>query len=94
VVENSVSRPDHRDDAREVHVSDFHLVESMDGWTLTINLTDAVLTALLADPGDRSTPQLARRSSTEAPRVTLHVEPNLLPGEPFTAEIVVTRPTR
>jgi hypothetical protein len=59
-------------------VSDFHLVEDADGWRLTVNVTDRLRQLLCAAPD----------GSVEAPaEFTVHVEPNLLPGDPFTVTI-------
>ena len=59
-------------------VSDFHLVEEVDGWRLTINVTDRLRELLCASPD----------ASGEAPaQFTVHVEPNLLPGDPFAVTI-------
>lgn len=59
-------------------VSDFHLVEDADGWRLTVNVTDRLRELLCA----------SRDSSDVAPaEFTIHVEPNLLPGDPFAATI-------
>ncbi|MDT4924629.1 MAG: hypothetical protein QOG01_2342 [Pseudonocardiales bacterium] len=66
--------------------SDFHLVESVDGWVLTINVTERLRQALAAQDADASpAPQTAD--------FTVHVEPNLLPGEPFPATLALLHPT-
>jgi hypothetical protein len=64
--------------------SDFHLVESADGWTLTINLNVDLLAALAATD--------ASATPAAAVPVTVHLEPNLVPGEPFLAKVVIKRP--
>jgi hypothetical protein len=59
-------------------VSDFHLVEDANGWRLTVNVTDRLRQLLCAAPD----------SAGEAPAdFTVHVEPNLLPGDPFAVTI-------
>ena len=65
-------------DARPV--SDFHLVEGADGWRLTIHVTDR-LRALLEGASGAGT------TAGSDVAFTVHVEPNLLPGEPFAATI-------
>lgn len=65
-------------------VSDFHLVESAGGWTLTINLNVDLLAALAATDG-------ATAPAAAVP-FTVHVQPNLLPGEPFLADVIIKRP--
>jgi hypothetical protein len=70
--------------AAESAVSDFHLVESLDGWTLTINLNVDLLAALAATGGTTA-------PSATVP-FTVHVQPNLLPGKPFLANVVIRRP--
>jgi hypothetical protein len=70
--------------AAEPAVSDFHLVESLDGWTLTINLNVDLLAALAATDGTTAPPATVP--------FTVHVQPNLLPGEPFLANVVIKRP--
>jgi hypothetical protein len=65
--------------------SDFHLVESLEGWVLTINVTDRLREALAAqDVDDEAAPGTAD--------FTVHVEPNLLPGEPFPATLALLHP--
>ena len=61
-------------------ISDFHLVEGADGWRLTINVTDR-LRALLDGASSEGT------AAGSDVAFTVHVEPNLLPGEPFAATI-------
>lgn len=58
--------------------SDFHLVEISGGWRLTIRVSDRLLAALREGAEADATGQF-----------TVHVEPNLLPGEPFTATVRV-----
>lgn len=60
---------------------DFRLEETLDGWTLTLHLTDRLLDALAgyADGGP-------------AEGFTVDIRPNLVPGEPFPASVVITRP--
>lgn len=65
-------------------MSDFHLVESTSGWTLTINLARGDLDALLG-AGEPGVASLGGARAT----CTVHVEPNLLPGHPFEAEVVL-----
>lgn len=109
--------------------SDFHLVESPDGWTLTISLSSRMLDALMGDDspsgsgndpsrggndpsrggnvpsrggneqGDGSDgrsvsddPAGDDASSRALPKFTVHVEPNLVSGQPFDARVVVVRP--
>ena len=62
--------------------SDFHLVESPDGWVLTIRMSRRIAEAL-ADlrPAGAAIPVSG---------FTVHVEPNLLPGEPFATNVVFT----
>jgi hypothetical protein len=62
--------------------SDFHLVESTDGWTLTISLSSRMLDALMGDGTD----------DANSPAFTVHVEPNLVSGDPFDARVVIVRP--
>jgi hypothetical protein len=66
---------------------DFHLVESSDGWALTINLTRRMLDAFVQDEsvGGES-------SANPGTGFTVHIEPNLVPGQPFPATVLITRP--
>jgi hypothetical protein len=73
-----------RDGHPDPAMSDFHLVESADGWTLTINLNVDLLAALAATD--------ASATPAAAVPVTVHLEPNLVPGEPFLAKVVIKRP--
>jgi hypothetical protein len=58
-------------------VSDFHLVEDVEGWRLTVQVTDRLRKLLsAADEGVASDQPF-----------TVHVEPNLLPGQPFAVTI-------
>ena len=59
---------------------EFHLVESPEGWRLTMTLTDRLREAL------------ARGGDVEDVRFTVRVAPNLVPGEPFDAELVIQEP--
>jgi len=59
--------------------SDFHLVESRDGWTL--ELTRHALDALLELRQGAAAPPAAS--------CTVHVQPNLLPSHPFPATVVI-----
>lgn len=59
---------------------EFQLVESADGWRLTMTLTDQLREAL-AGGGD-----VAER------QFTVRVAPNLVPGEPFEARLVIEEP--
>jgi hypothetical protein len=84
--------------------SDFHLVESADGWTLTISLSSRMLDALMgegidegraADEGRSTSPERAADAVSTAqasPKFTVHVEPNLVSGHPFDARVVIVRP--
>lgn len=63
--------------------STFHLIESAGGWTLTVRLTDTTREALIACGATPSTP-------APSISVTVHVEPNLLPGHPFPANLLIT----
>ena len=59
---------------------EFQLVETSDGWRLTMTLTDRLREALArgGDPADLS--------------FTVRVAPNLVPGEPFEAQLVIAEP--
>lgn len=59
----------------------FHLVESADGWRLTLVLSDELRAALTDETGRRP-----------APTLLISVAPNLVPGEAFEAELDVRRP--
>jgi hypothetical protein len=81
--------------------TDFHLVESPEGWTLTISLSSRMLDALMdvgsnAGNEGRSTshePAADGISARQAsPKFTVHVEPNLVSGDPFDARVVIIRP--
>jgi hypothetical protein len=84
--------------------SDFHLVESTDGWTLTISLSSRMLDALMGDGTDQGEAGGAGRSTSPeqaadgvsatqtSPKFTVHVEPNLVSGHPFDARVVIVRP--
>ncbi len=61
---------------------DFRLEETLDGWTLRISLGDRLLDALAAY-ADEDAP---------TPTFTVAVYPNLVPGDPFPASVVITRP--
>jgi hypothetical protein len=56
------------------------LVEGADGWRLTINASQRLRDLLDGTAGDGST-------GAGAESFTVHVEPNLLPGEPFPVTI-------
>jgi hypothetical protein len=56
---------------------DFQLVESSAGWQLTVTLTDRLREAL------------ARGGPDDSARFTVRVAPNLVPGEPFEARLVI-----
>lgn len=58
--------------------SDFHLVELRDGWRLTIRVSDELLDALREE-----------RSGSRDPQLTVLVEPNLLPAEPFAVTVEI-----
>jgi hypothetical protein len=61
--------------------SDFHLVESSGGWTLTITVTDRLRAAIAEqENGQRG---------GEPESFSVHVEPNLLPADPFDAVLVL-----
>ena len=75
----SVSAPANGSAAR-VEPSEFDLVESTAGWRLTITLTDRLREAL------------ARGESSEHLRFAVRVAPNLVPGEPFEAELLIKDP--
>jgi len=64
--------------------SDFLLVESSDGWTLTINLNVDLLAALAATE--------ASAAPAAVVPFAVHIVPNLVPGEPFLAKVIVKRP--
>jgi hypothetical protein len=81
--QSEADKPD-RDGQLDPAMSDFHLVESADGWTLTINLNVDLLAALAATD--------ASATPAAAVPVTVHLEPNLVPGEPFLAKVVIKRP--
>lgn len=66
--------------------SDFHLVESTDGWTLTINVTRHML-----DSFGEAAPGKAPSRADQDAGFTVHVEPNLLPAEPFAVQVVILR---
>jgi len=70
-------------------VSGFHLVESAGGWTLTITMSESMLDALRPAQGPQDTSGDA--SDAAGAVVDVHVEPNLLPGEPFQATLVIRR---
>jgi hypothetical protein len=65
--------------------SDFHLVESADGWVLTVNVTDRLRAALTSANGNGAAARTAD--------FTVHVEPNLLPGDPFPATLQLLQPS-
>jgi hypothetical protein len=65
---------------------DFHLVESSDGWALTINLTRRMLDAFVQDEN------VDDEASANPAGFTVHIEPNLVPGQPFPATVFITRP--
>jgi hypothetical protein len=60
-------------------VPDIRLVESTDGWLLT--MTDATLTALLASRDG---------TAVATAQFLVQVEPNLVPGDPFPTDVLVT----
>jgi hypothetical protein len=62
--------------------TDFHLVEHGSRWVLTITLTERVRRALME----------ADESGSPEQQFTVHVEPNLLPGEPFAVTLDVAQP--
>jgi hypothetical protein len=57
------------------------LVEARDGWHLRVRLTPALRELLLSTDG-----------TATAVDVTVHVQPNLLPGEPFAASLIAEGP--
>jgi hypothetical protein len=59
---------------------EFHLVESRDGWRLKMTLTDRLRQAI------------ARGEDLDDVRFTVRVTPNLVPGEPFEAQLVIEEP--
>jgi hypothetical protein len=59
-------------------VSRLHLTEGRDGWTVTLTLTPELL-AVIADAGRTGEPI----SCASGVVGRMHVEPNLVPGEPF-----------
>jgi hypothetical protein len=59
---------------------EFDLVESSAGWRLTVTLTDRLREAL------------ARGGEVADARFTVRIAPNLVPGEPFEAELVSEEP--
>jgi hypothetical protein len=64
-------------------VSSLHLVEDLDGWTLTMTVTPELLEALnAAQSRPRPTDGVALDEFAQG--CIVHVEPNLLPGGPFT----------
>jgi hypothetical protein len=73
--------PSHSDGSPDASpLSDFHLVEGADGWRLTINVTQRLRDLLGGAAGDGAA------DAAEQP-FTVHVEPNLLPGQPFAVTI-------
>jgi hypothetical protein len=70
-------------------VSDFHLVEDADGWRLTINATSRLRDLLCGAAEDGSPDGSPDGGSADAAAqpFTVHVEPNLLPGQPFPVTI-------
>lgn len=60
---------------------EFRLVESTDGWRLTVVLSDELRAALTDESDDRP-----------ASTFMISVAPNLVPGEPFKAALDVRRP--
>jgi len=65
---------------RPVPAQEFQLVETSDGWRLTMTLTDRLREALArgGDPADLT--------------FTVRIAPNLVPGEPFEAQLVIAEP--
>lgn len=61
--------------------ADFSLIETSDGWTLTVSLTDRLLDAFAG---------YADGAPTEP--FTVDIRPNLVPGMPFPASVIITRP--
>jgi hypothetical protein len=85
-VTTAIPAPDVAPSAEDANsASDFHLVESAGRWVLTINLTPRVRDALAAESGPRP-------GTTTDADFTVHVEPNLLPGEPFPVSLELLRP--
>ena len=68
--------------AEERGSSDFHLVELHGAWQLTIRRSDRLLAALEA--------AMSEAGPEQGAVFTLHVEPNLLPGQPFEVTVDVT----
>jgi hypothetical protein len=60
--------------------NEFDLVESSVGWQLTITLTDRLREALAAGPDQRPL------------RFAVRIAPNLVPGEPFEAQLRIREP--
>jgi hypothetical protein len=60
--------------------SEFDLVESPAGWQLTITLTERLREALAGSGND------------DAMRFAVHIAPNLVPGEPFEAQLCIKDP--
>jgi hypothetical protein len=60
--------------------NEFDLVESSGGWQLTITLTERLREALAGGPDQQSL------------RFAVRVAPNLVPGEPFEAELRIREP--
>lgn len=69
----------------EANQVDFHLVESRDGWSLTIRLTDRLRRQLIGSGGQET----QRGSDEPGTTYTVLVEPNLLPAEPFRTDLLV-----
>ncbi len=72
---------DDRDPEPDESGPEFRLVESAAGWRLTVALSDELRAALIDESGDRP-----------ASTFMISVAPNLVPGEPFKAELDLRRP--
>ena len=69
-----------------VTVSTVHLSEDRQRWTLTLSLTPELL-ALIDDAAQGDEPVRTAHGT----QCQVHVEPNLLPGEPFEIDEIVIR---
>ena len=77
----SVSVPARRAPKPAPPVNEFDLVESSAGWHLTVTLTDRLREAIAAG-----------RPVGDDVRFAIRIAPNLVPGEPFEARLLIKEP--